>query len=119
MDLKIKINQYFIDIIKLASKGIYLDSFTFHFANYFKNKEITINTADVHNKIKMRILILYSSITISKFFGIDDCQLNMKERIEIALVKLFRLLNFINKNIEIYGVYRYKAKTHKYKKRQY
>ena len=75
--LKTRTNQYFNNIVKLVNKKIYLDSFTYYFANHFKNRETTIKAADVCDITKVRILALYNPITISKCFRTDNYQLYM------------------------------------------
>ena len=69
--------------------------------------------ANAYNMIKVRILTLHNSITISKYFKIDNYKLYIEKRIKIALTKLFMLSKFINKSIEIYSTHRYKAKMYK------
>ena len=111
--LKQRIQAYLNDVVKLNNEGKVSDSFAKHFVKHINLPSITAK--DVKPMLDVKVLKRMNPIESSKYFGFDRCQLCMEERIEIASLMLIKgLAKMINKNAEIYGACRHKAKFHVY-----
>ena len=97
----------------MVNYGKHSDSFADHFSTHLRKKHTTISAADVKPLLDIDIIKQLDPITASKRFGFDDCSLCMNERVEI-IERMFKLgvRRLVNKNMEIYGACRHKAKFH-------
>ena len=109
---KERTNQHLNDAVKLKNRGIHSDSFSNHFVKFFKKKKV-IRAKDARDIINIRTMWELDQIRVSKKFGSHECQLCMDERILIAKAKLFKPSLYLNKNMEIFGSFRHKAKIHR------
>jgi len=114
--LKKRIQEHINDVVKLINKGIYSNSFAKHFASHFKSHDI-ISARHVKPLLHITTINRLNPLEASHNFGTDKCQLCMEERIEITSAWLKDgQKKLINKNTEIYGACRHKAKLHVYEK---
>ena len=74
------------------------------------SKKNVIRAKDIWNAIEVKILRELNLISASKQFGSNECQLCIQERTHIAKAELFKLSLHTNRNIEIFGPCRHKAK---------
>jgi len=113
--LKKRMQEHMNDMVKQKNKGQASDSFAKHFARHLHKVEISAK--DVRPLLKVTTIKRLDPIAASSGFGTDRCQLCMEERIEIASIWLEKgPSRLINKNVEIYGACRHKAKLHVYEK---
>ena len=110
--LKKRIQAHVYNAVKLASKGIHSDSFAKHFAFHFKSPA-TISAKHIKPLPTVTTINKLDLILASRDFGTDKFQLCIEERIEIDSAWLKdSQKNLINKNTEICGACRHKAKLH-------
>jgi hypothetical protein len=74
--LKDQMGQHPINIKKLVTKGIKLDSFAIHFTNHCK-KEVKPTSDELHKMMKVKIIWQGNAISCMKSFGKLNCSLCM------------------------------------------
>ena len=111
--LETRMTQHFSKTVRLASKGLSLDSFVKHFALQ-AIKERNTTEKDIKDRTSLDILWHGNPIFSSRSFGKLNCSLCMKEGLAILRLLKSQPKRLINSSNELYGACRHQPVFHKY-----
>ena len=109
--LKKKMEGHFLDVQKLITEGMILDSFTKHFAQHFDSEPSWKKLCD---NMKSEILSKLNPIGVMKTFGSRNCSLCMNECLTIRKWIRKKQKKLINSCSEIYGACQHKTSFHRF-----
>ena len=111
---KVRITQHLNEICALVNKDKTSDSFAKHFASHHRNKQTRLTAGEARKHLEVSILWQGKPISCNKSFGMLNCSLCMKERLEILKLSRIDPASIINSSTEFYGACRHKPRFHRY-----
>ena len=111
--LKARFNQHFNETVNAANKGLSSDTFAKHFAKQATNEGKT-TVKHIRDNTSFEILWQGNPLSSSKSFGKLNCNLCMKERLEILKAMKQQPKRLINSSNELYGACRHRPVFHRY-----
>ena len=112
--LKARMTQHFNKTKDAVNKGLSADSFAKHFANQDTREGEGATVKQVRDCTTVEILWKGNAISCSKSFSKLNCNLCMKERLEILKAMKQQPKKLINSCNELYGACRHRPVFHRY-----